>query len=543
MYLDYFGLRQKPFLITPDPAFLHLGQGHREALAHLHYGLQREGGFLLLSGEVGTGKTTLCRLLMDNLPETFRLAYLLNTKLDSAGLLAGICRELDIPLAGGAVGVDTLVAHIHDNLLAAHAANRHTLVVIEEAQNLTPEVLETLRLLTNLETSTTKLLHILLIGQPELLETLRLPGLRQLNQRVVARAHLGPLQRGELPAYFRHRLRVAGCDRPLFSAGAIRLIHRKTGGIPRLVNLLAEHCLTGTYALGRPLVNAAVVRGAARELRATLQAPRASRSWAWPAAAALALVLAVAWYLLTPGFAPLPAGLADLGPQPAAVAEEAVEEVTAPPPVAEAAVVPPADAAATQAAPGAIARLLTAWGLRGDAASVTDLCRLAAASQLRCETLAGLGAEDVRAINRPLLVTLAEGDDSLALHLVVARAGSELTLANSTGERILNIADTLELLRGETVFLWRPPPGYARPLAPGAVNPPLVELIVARLRERGYLDEGLVTGGLYSDYLGQRVAAFQADRGLEVDGILGYKTLLQLQQGEPGEPLLAVEEE
>jgi len=532
MYLDYFGLRQKPFLITPDPAFLYPSQGHQQALAHLYYGLEREGGFVLLTGEVGTGKTTLCRLLIDELPDNFRLAYILNTKLDCAGVLAGICRELAIDHRDGE-NVNGLVAAIYDNLLEAHGSGLHTLVVIEEAQNLAPDVLETLRLLTNLETSTTKLLHILLVGQPELLETLARPGLRQLNQRVVSRSHLGALCRRELEQYLRHRISMAGGGRFMFSPAAIRLIYRTTGGIPRLVNLLAEHCLMGAYALGRQQISAAIVRRSAREVFATTGASvtgaGGDRSW-WLAAAGFVGVLAVVSYsglplldrapqtsdrvaITSPPITDAPADIADLE-QPEEISQDHV-------PVSE-----------VQYA-GAFALMLKAWGLEETPLSIEETCAIAATAQLRCDAVPLSSLADIVAINRPLLINLHNGSDGADYFFVTEVDGTTLTLANSGGVHQLPINLVVERLLGNAVVLWQAPAGYEGPLLTGMVNLPLVAALTEGLKRNGYLQEDLVTGGLYNDFLAQLVKKFQADQGLEVDGIVGVKTLMKL-SGEDG---------
>jgi len=563
MYLDYFGLRQKPFLITPDPAFLYPSQIHQQALAHLHYGLEREGGFILLTGEVGTGKTTLCRLLIEELPEKFRLAYILNTKLDSAGVLAGICKELDISVADSR-DVNGLVAAIYDDLLAVHGANRHTLVVIEEAQNLAPDVLETLRLLTNLETSSTKLLHILLIGQPELLKALAQPELRQLNQRVVSRCHLGPLSRGELQQYMPHRIKMAGSTRPLFTIGAISLIHKKTGGIPRLVNLLAEHCLMGAYGQGIEKVTPAIVRQAARELRDTLKPAKGSAlkdsplRMVLPLVAMVMLAGAVAYYSLPNTRDSLLPAENDLATESAAqVTEDRAlqntnsgraegdsrdsihsQDISASqdPVIAE-------DPSTVQ--DDAISHLARAWNIEGDFDSLQALCDFLIDSPLACETTTLITIDDLIAINRPILVELKQGEDGWASFTLISVDNSELTLVNSEGMLSLDGEQFFDRLKSDGMkadgtFLWHAPPGYDKPLLPQTVNPPLVDRIKTVLMEKSYLEENLVTGGVYNDYLSSLIEKFQRDHGLDVDGIVGVKTLLQLDTA-PGPRLLPAE--
>ncbi|MDF1614641.1 ExeA family protein [Desulfurivibrio dismutans] len=267
MYKNHFGLNYKPFSITPDPRFLYLSARHREALAHLLYGVSEGGGFVLLTGEVGTGKTTLCRSLLEQLPPQVDLALILNPRLDAVELVAAVCDELQISYPPGCTSLRTLVGALNDHLLQSHATGRRTVLVIDEAQNLSPEVLEQVRLLTNLETSESKLLEITLLGQPELREILARPELRQLAQRITARYHLNPLNLEETVAYVRHRLRVAGVSRPLFTRGALKALARLSGGIPRLINVICDRALLGAYVEERNEVDAAILRRAAREIQ------------------------------------------------------------------------------------------------------------------------------------------------------------------------------------------------------------------------------------------------------------------------------------
>ena len=244
MYTNYFQLKQAPFSIAPDPRYLFMSERHREALAHLLYGIGSGGGFVLLTGEIGAGKTTVCRCFIEQVPDDCRLAYIFNPKLTVEELLQSICDEFRIDVAPPGdinVGVKAYVDAINAWLLASHARGDNNVLVIDEAQNLSPEVLEQLRLLTNLETSERKLLQIILIGQPELRAMLARPELEQLAQRVIARYHLGPLSVEETGAYVAHRLAVAGYSaEALFSDDAIGALHRASRGVPRLVNILAH---------------------------------------------------------------------------------------------------------------------------------------------------------------------------------------------------------------------------------------------------------------------------------------------------------------
>lgn len=293
MYLNYFGLSEASFSITPDPQYLFLSEQHREALAHLLYGAGENGGFVMLTGEVGTGKTTICRAFLEHTPEKVDVALVLNPAMTAIELMHAICQEFGVATPANNDSVKVLVDRLNAFLLDTHARGRHPVLVIDEAQNLRPRVLEQVRLLTNLETSKQKLLQIFLIGQPELREMLASQELRQLNQRITARFHLAPLSARETAAYVDHRLAVAGVERPLFSAQALREVHRRSGGVPRLINLICDRSLLGAAVSRCMQVNAGIVRRAASELlgseRRLPQLGRAPQLVATAAAVVLAL--------------------------------------------------------------------------------------------------------------------------------------------------------------------------------------------------------------------------------------------------------------
>ena len=267
MYREYFGLKETPFSIAPDPHYFYISEGHREALAHLIYGINSDGGFILLTGEVGTGKTTVCRCLLEQIPENCEVAFILNPTLSSVELLAAICDEFRIAHTRGNETTKDLVADIYDFLLHIHETGRRAILIIEEAQNLTVQVLEQIRLLTNLETSQRKLLQIIMLGQPELRKTLAKPQLRQLSQRVTAQYHLGPLGKHEIDSYVKHRLAVAGLiHREVFPPSVIRMLYNLTRGIPRIINLICDRALLGAYTEGKAKVDKSTLAKAAREV-------------------------------------------------------------------------------------------------------------------------------------------------------------------------------------------------------------------------------------------------------------------------------------
>lgn len=266
MYSQYFGLSEPPFSIAPDPRFLYMSDQHREALAHLLYGIGSNGGFVLLTGEVGTGKTTVTRCLLEQLPESTDVAFVLNPKYTVEELLETICDELAISVEREGLGIKEYVDAINGHLIENHRRNRNTVLIIDEAQNLSVDVLETIRLLTNLETNTKKLLQIILVGQPELSDLLEQQALRQLNQRITARYHLRALHQDEIQSYLNHRLAVAGVDCPLFQPGSIKRLYKLTKGIPRLINIICDRALLGAYVQRESTVKAEVLGKAAGEV-------------------------------------------------------------------------------------------------------------------------------------------------------------------------------------------------------------------------------------------------------------------------------------
>lgn len=268
MYTNFFSLSELPFSIAPDPKYLFMSDRHREALTHLTHGLgcsssSSTGGFVLLTGEVGTGKTTVSRCLMADLPENTQLAFILNPTLSSQELLATICDQLKIRYRKTGATLKTLTDKISEKLLKNHANNINTLLIIDEAQHLDPQVLEQLRLLTNLETNTKKLLQVILIGQPELQQLLKRRDLRQLAQRITARYHLLPLDKNELALYIKHRLSIADCHRALFNKGALAAIHQLSQGIPRLINLICNSALMEAYNSNNAVIDKKIVYKAA----------------------------------------------------------------------------------------------------------------------------------------------------------------------------------------------------------------------------------------------------------------------------------------
>ncbi|MBI2585401.1 MAG: AAA family ATPase [Rhodospirillales bacterium] len=294
MFQDHFGIDRNPFSNTPDPSFLFMSRRHQEALAHLMYGVQGSSGFVLLTGEVGTGKTTICRCLVERLPEDVDLALCLNPRLSEVELLANICDEMEIAVKGARHSLKNLTDAINAHLLDVHASGRRAVLLIDEAQNLRYQVLEQVRLLTNLETASTKLLQIILVGQPELKERLQRDDMRQLSQRITARYHLEPMTPREARDYIYHRLKVGGLPSDVFDFDAIEEISRLSGGIPRIINSICERSLLGAYGRGVRRIDRKLASRAAAEVLGGGESGRARSRMALPIAVGALIPVAVA---------------------------------------------------------------------------------------------------------------------------------------------------------------------------------------------------------------------------------------------------------
>lgn len=551
MYLDYFGLQRDPFTISPDPAFLYPSPQHRQALAHLKYGLDREGGFILLTGEVGTGKTTLTRLLLEQLPGNIRVAYILNAKLDSRDALASICSELGLEFSPDD-SIKGLTDLINRDLLAAHGQGKKTLVVIEEAQNLDPDVLEMLRLLTNLETNTAKLAHILLVGQPELLDLIARNELRQLNQRVISRFHLEPLDLRETANYLAHRLRRSGCNRALFDSGAVRAIHRLSGGVPRIVNLLAERSLLGAYATNKKQVSVPVVQTASNEVfgaRTTVLSNK--RRWSLVAASILfaSAVGAGAYFLADQEAFPPEIALVSTPFSEGGEGEGHEEPVPAGQEVASSAEQArkteedrPTGVdtqANSQMELNAFEQLLNVWGISASVEDQASLCLVASQNGLICQRDSELQLAELFGINRPGLVRINPSEESQHLYMLNELDSAELLLSNSRGLQRLALGEFERQWDGDFLYLWPALDGYGGLVVPGTKNPELVSWVQQQLVDilDGY--EYIYNGGVYSSLIADSVAEFQASQGLDADGLLGPRTLLRLMEQTQNLPALA----
>ncbi len=543
MYLDYFGLKEAPFSIAPDPRYLFMSERHREALAHLVYGIRGEGAFVLLTGEVGTGKTTVCRCLLEQLPEDCESAFILNPRVTTSELLATLCDELQISYPDGNQSNKVFIDRINARLLENHAAGRQTVLIIDEAQNLDFDVLEQLRLLTNLETNQRKLLQIILLGQPEFLEMLEQPRLRQLAQRISARYHLTPLTYDEMVGYVHHRLRVAGLPRgglDLFPPPILRRLHRLSGGIPRLVNLLCDRALLGVYARERSRVDRGILSQAAREIfggevrQAGKRAVRATVfALLFVAIAGAGVYFLKSWWVAEPSSSVASVeNRDDSEPEKKPVDErhQAQKQAGFSP-----LVVPE-----VRGDLEAFERLFAAWGLPGVSVDESRACETAALHGLSCLRDRGT-LHALARLDRPAVLTLY-GDDGETFYAALVELGENWAVVDVAGEPVKVGLPALERRwLGEFTLFWRPPPGYRGNLRPGDEDP-FVSWLDAGLSAAEGQAPVLEGGTRYNDRLERSVKRFQLSRGLDPDGIIGSKTLIQLNSALGGsEPRLKVE--
>jgi len=547
MYERHFGLKQRPFSIAPDPRYLFMSERHREALAHLLYGVQGGGGFVLLTGDVGAGKTTVCRCFLEQLPERCNVAYIFNPKLTVEELLKTVCAEFRIPYRHEGPGVPTVkdyVDALNEFLLRTHAVRQTSVLIIDEAQNLSVRVLEQLRLLTNLETNERKLLQIILIGQPELRAMLTRPDMEQLAQRVIARYHLEALTEEETGHYVAHRLGVAGLRQANpFDQRAIRRVFRYSRGVPRRINLLCDRALLGAYADSKPTVDRRIIDKAAEEALDAVDLGKIRRA-RFERASLVGMGLVVGAVLV--GVVGLSLNRGERGAprtELAANASPAPTVVAAAPaaaPEPEPTPFKPVTVAQEPAKPAAFdlrkgfASLVgadkEAWRELGRVWNIDpgddDPCAAAEKQQVRCYRTGNATLALIRQLDRPGVLTLRDAANRPAYVMISGLSNDTVTLTIGGVDQTVPLVVLADYWRGEFATFWRPPPNYAGTIVDSRSGPAahwLAQQLATALGDTGpvgpRLDDAKLQGWIHR---------FQLAQGLPSDGSAGPITLMQL---------------
>jgi len=578
LYNSYFNFREAPFSIAPDPRFLYMSPRHREGLAHLLYGIHM-GGFVILTGEVGTGKTTLCRSLLEEIPEDANIALILNPKLNSIELQASICDEFEIPYPAGNAGLKVFTDLIFQYLLDAHARGRKTVLMIDEAQNLSFDLLEQIRLLTNLETSTTKLLQIILVGQPELKQLLNRKELRQLNQRITARYHLQPLSLSETGAYIRHRLSISGGDPEIFRELAIRRVYRLANGIPRFINILCDRALLGAYATNNKFVTRKIVNKAARKVMPDDALQHYAPGYRFLTAIIIIVLLVSGFYVYflprhdsrsarlptasqkasAANKTPLPtASAASSGAngQPSsairsnakvAAGRQSTESTDEPGGSGQSSAEKPSSAQAASTGQvlqtfdkliyssglsldTALTQLLQVWSEQVVPGQTVD-CNLVQKLGLRCMMdIDNLG--QILSLNRPVILEFASPDEGKRYGLLIGVARDGLPVIRFNDDYIVQLDDLMSYWKGYYLTLWKPPYAEIQDIHPGYFSDDVLWLRqqLESINGKAYT---AIRPRLYDKALQQRIKAFQRQHQLFEDGIVGPKTIIHLQNSMP----------
>ncbi len=545
MYADHFGLTQDPFSIAPDPRYLFMSERHREALAHLLYGVSGAGdqsggtggGFVLLTGDIGTGKTTICRCFLEQIPPDCHVAYIFNPKLSVAELLQTICEEFHIAgpqPSDSAPTVKNYIDTLNAFLLKSHAQGQTCVLIVDEAQNLHPDVLEQLRLLTNLETNERKLLQIVLIGQPELRTMLQQPELAQLAQRVIARFHLDALSSPETTQYISHRLAIAGHHGALpFDDASLRQIHRLTHGVPRRINLLCGRALLGAWAHGATRVNRSIVNKAAQEVFGA-EPPVATQRRAMTvgfALAGLALVVALAalgaWWFAAPF-----ESAAALKPAPVALlASPASMPASAPVAVKTTPTIPPLESfedllpLLPREQQAAWNTLAAHWKLPDTTATP---CAAATIDPWECYQTKVLTVPQLRQLARPGVLRLRLDEGRAAYAVVMSLTNESATLRVNSALRTVRLTALLRMWDGNYATYWRAPAGY-KPLAQGGSASLFFESLARQLAQINGTPLPQPMPQSFDAALRSQVLDFQRSYGLTPDGLPGPLTLMQIE--------------
>lgn len=519
MYHTFFGLTEPAFSIAVNPRYLYMSQQHKEALAHLLYGVAG-GGFVMLTGEVGTGKTTIIRCLLEQMPDNTDIAIVMNPMSNVPELLTTICEELDAAYVKDEPSVKDLTDALHSFLLRNHSNGRNTVLLIDEAQLLSAQALEQVRLLTNLETTTQKLLHIILVGQPELKALLSKPELRQLAQRITARFHLTPLTLNETQAYIRHRLKVAGLPegRSPFPFAIIKRIHAFTGGIPRLINVICERCLIGAYGNNQQRVDNDIFNAARKEVIGGLEQTRETkRNFYWKIAAGVLGVCLISSTIYFTEIAEPRAPKKVIAVQSSSVIRSA------------------SSSAQSSSAPNMVIRnyhsaedVLFNY-LGAPIAPDTRPCGKNVKANQQCTKTSLHTWTDVSELNRPAILVMST-PEKFSTYLVLIGLNTENALVlNEQQERVqIPLTKIGRDWTGELIYLWKKPPAFTETLLLGDSSPTVAWVAQQFAKIDNQKDP--LTDDLFSLALQERVKIFQRSKNISADGNINEQTLMKINE-------------
>ncbi len=518
MYHTFFGLTEPAFSIAVNPRYLYMSQQHKEALAHLLYGVAG-GGFVMLTGEVGTGKTTIIRCLLEQMPEHTDIALVMNPMSNVSELLTTICEELGASYISDEPTVKDLTDALHQFLLRNHTQGRNTILLIDEAQLLSAQTLEQVRLLTNLETTTQKLLHIILVGQPELKTLLAKPELRQLAQRITARFHLTPLTLSETQAYIRHRLKVAGLPegRSPFSYAMIKRIHTFTGGIPRLINVICERCLIGAYASNQQRIDNTIFNAARKEVIGGLEETQTAKRklYAKIAFVFLCLIVIVAAFYFS-----------------YTSRQSEAEKIAA---QQRSSIAISAASSSSSSAPSSMIRnyhdaedTLFSY-LNIPLALETRPCGQNLQTNQQCAKLTLHSWTDITELNRPVILIMTTPEKfSTYLVLVGLNADTALVVNEQQQKLTMPLAKIGRDWTGEVVYVWKKPPAFTETLFLGDSSP-TVAWLAQQFAKMDKQKEPL-SDDLFSLALQERIKIFQRTKNITVDGNINEPTLMKINE-------------
>lgn len=519
MYHTFFGLTEPAFSIAVNPRYLYMSQQHKEALAHLLYGVAG-GGFVMLTGEVGTGKTTIIRCLLEQMPENTDIAIVMNPMSNVPELLTTICDELGATYIKDEPSVKDLTDALHTFLLHNHTHGRNTVLLIDEAQLLSPQALEQVRLLTNLETTTQKLLHIILVGQPELKALLSKPELRQLAQRITARFHLTPLTLAETQAYIRHRLKIAGLPegRNPFPYAIIKRIHAFTGGIPRLINVICERCLIGAYGSNKARIDNTIFNAARKEVIGGLEQSYSDKKnlyLKWAIGILSIALLSATFYVTYSTHAP--------GINHSAKSQTSASSRSA------------ISSAAASSAPNIELRnyhdaediFFSYLGM--PLAPETRPCGRNLKTNQQCTKISLHTWTDVSDLNRPLILIMSTPEKFSTYLILIGIMGENALVINAQQEKtIIPLAKIGRDWTGEAVYLWKKPPAFTETLFPGDSSA-TIAWVAQQFAKLDKQKEPL-SDDLFSLALQERIKIFQRSKGITADGNINEQTLLKMNE-------------